>query len=159
VWRTKFQPALSYSGLNYSLFETTGSNFIENWVKSRDVKQFTDIVCMGGDGTMHLLITAIIDHHKDAFESINFGILPTGSRNALAIEVGSKKSIEGIMNIIKGKTFKADLMKVRIESQLSFATTAVSWGIVSDISEEAQHYRFLGAFRYTAVGLKKFVQK
>lgn len=159
AWQNKFQPALSYSGIRYSLFETTNSDYVENWVKSRDISAFSDIVCIGGDGTLHQLITAINKYHKAALDIISFGILPTGSRNALACEIGSRRTTEGIMNIIKAKTFKADIMQVRLESDVLLATCAISWGIVSDICEEAQHYRFLGAFRYTAVGIKKFIQK
>ncbi|CAG9326396.1 unnamed protein product [Blepharisma stoltei] len=158
VFRNEFQPALNYSGVNYTMFETAYPNFIEDWVKSQDVKQYTDIVCMGGDGTMHLLITALNKYHEGVMDSISFGMLPTGTRNALSIEIGSKTATQGIANIIKRRTFKGDIIKVMIESNCVLATTAVAWGIVSDLCEEAQHYRFLGTFRYTAAGIKRVWQ-
>src|SRR5690349_14877086 len=115
---------------------------MDEWVRTQNIKEFTDMVCLGGDGTIHLLISSMNKHYPGSINSFKFGVLPTGSRNALACELNSKFVKIGILNIIKGNSFKADLMKIKLEFDEVLATTAVCWGIVSDLCNEAQHYRF-----------------
>ena len=82
-----------------------------------------------------------------------------GSRNALACELNGKNMNTAIFNIVKCVRFVGDLMRIGIGSEEILATTAVSWGLVSDACDEAQHLRIFGAQRYNVVAFKKFFQK
>mmetsp|Transcript_2886 Transcript_2886/g.2598 ORF Transcript_2886/g.2598 Transcript_2886/m.2598 type:complete len:218 (-) Transcript_2886:301-954(-) len=159
VWDQQFQPALRFTPFRYSLFETTDHEYLEEWVQNHDIKQFTDMVCLSGDGTLHLLITAIKKYYPEFLEDFRFGILPTGSTNSLACELGARSIKQGILNIIKGYSVKADLLKIKLDSQEVLATCAMVWGVPSDICNDAQNYRFLGSLRYGVVGFMKFFRK
>lgn len=133
-----FLPALCYSPHKYHVLETSGADFIVDFSRFKDISEFTDIVCMGGDGTVQQILTAIYHANPDMIGKINIGVLPTGTRNALAVELNGKNINCAILHAIKGNTFRGDLMKVNLDSQEVLATTAICWGIISDITEEAQ---------------------
>ena len=87
---------------------------------------YTDIVCLGGDGTMLQAISAVFSYQSTLIETVNFGILPVGSRNALSCELNGKNLSKAIFNLVKGISFKGDGMKVTLNNQTLIATTAVT---------------------------------
>jgi diacylglycerol kinase family enzyme len=119
------------------------------------------IICMGGDGILHQLINAL--YRQDAL-SIPLAIIPLGSQNATACSLGGKNVYDAAFYAIKNMTVKADLFKVNLDDREIVASVAVAWGIVSQISEEAQNIRLLGTKvrprqRYTVAGIKKFLSR
>jgi YegS/Rv2252/BmrU family lipid kinase len=67
----------------------------------------TDIVLVGGDGTVNQVVGAI--HHED----VNFGIIPMGSGNGLAFSAGIPKSpFKALSIIFKGKSGYIDAFRI-----------------------------------------------
>ena len=152
-------PVLEFSLFTYDTFFSTHKDFITELIQRRDFSVYTDIVCLGGDGTMLQAISAVFSYQSTLIETVNFGILPVGSRNALSCELNGKNLSKAIFNLVKGISFKGDGMKVTLNNQTLIATTAVTWGLISDATNEAQHMRFFGAQRYNVVSFKKAFQK
>lgn len=142
-WITKI---LDYSRCYHKLYELNQKNYFENF-NPQELDDFTDIICLGGDGTMQELLTKIYTSHFE-LGKWNFGIIPTGSQNALSCELSGRSLTGALLCMVKGQAQLCDLMKVHLDNKKLLATTAVAWGLVSDISELAQSYRALGAFRY-----------
>ena len=159
VLNKSFLPVLDYSPHTYDCFVTTHQDFVDDLIHRRDFAVYTDVICLGGDGTFQQVLNGINKHQSPLMSRLNFGVLPVGSRNALACELNGKNLNTAIFNIVKCVRFVGDLMRIGIGSEEILATTAVSWGLVSDACDEAQHLRIFGAHRDNVVAFKKFFQK
>lgn len=159
VLEKKVIPVLAYIPHIYDVFTTTHPQFIDEFISRRDFSVYTDVVCLGGDGTMQQTLNAIHKYQPNLLGILKFGIVPVGSRNALSCELTGKNLNLTIFYIAKSLSFTGDLMQVSINNEVFLATTAISWGLVSDICDEAQHLRKFGAQRYNIVALKKLFQK
>ncbi|OMJ67891.1 hypothetical protein SteCoe_34829 [Stentor coeruleus] len=146
VYKNWISKILDYSGCYHKLYELNERNYFENF-DLQELGEYTDIICVGGDGTMQELLTKIYVSHFD-LGKWNFGIIPTGSQNALSCELNGRSLTGALLSMVKGKSQFCDIMKVYLDNNVLLATTAVAWGLVSDISELAQNYRALGALRY-----------
>lgn len=125
------------------------------------MNSYTDIVTLGGDGTIHLLISALYNRPdwEHIRHNVRFGTIPTGSRNALSCALGGKSTNQAMFNIIKGYSFWGDQIRVSMESKVVLSSCAISWGFVSSVADEAQKYRKFGPARYSIIGIKKFLGK
>ena len=119
----------------------------------------TDLVFLSGDGTIHRVLSKIHAKNSKILQTLNIGVLPTGSRNSLAVELNGKDLMRAVYCIARGKTFKGDLIKVKIDDEELLATCAVLWGIGADIPKEADELRSLGPARFPLVILRKLVKK
>ena len=61
-----------------------------------EIKDFTDIVICGGDGTINSVVHALRHHN------LPFGLLPMGSGNGLALSAGISKNLSRALDIIIG---------------------------------------------------------
>jgi diacylglycerol kinase family enzyme len=128
------------------------------WSKIDD--SLTDLVFLAGDGTVHRVLSEIFLKFPKFLEKINIGVLPTGSRNSLAVELSGKELMTGVFNIVRGRTIKGDLVKVRLDNEkVLLSTCAVLWGLGADIPREADELRNLGPARFPLVILRKLVRK
>lgn len=69
-------------GFVYEIVETTGKDDPENIRKHIEKHQPDTVLAMGGDGTVNIVAVELLE--KD----INLGIIPTGSANGLAFNLG-----------------------------------------------------------------------
>lgn len=95
------------------------------------------IVVAGGDGTIHSAAEGLID------SSATLGIIPTGTRNNLAFNLGIPPDIAGAVALLRqGRRLKIDAGYLRSNQVNHFFLEAVSLGIVSDLypaADELQH--------------------
>lgn len=136
---------LSYSQTPHKIFNITSPNYFESFNPS-ELSPFTHIIILGGDGTMQELLTLL--YKSGLIHNFVFGILPVGSQNALSCELTGKNLNSALVAVVKGKHSKYDLMKVTLDGEVFICTTAVCWGLVSDIAEQAQRFRAMGPLRY-----------
>lgn len=147
---------LDYCRCPYKVFEISSAEYL-NQFDMQELLDFNQIVCVGGDGTMHQLLSALSNSQN--LSNFSFCIIPTGSQNALSCELYGKSLNSALLSIVKGKKRTCGLLKVTLEDGRNLiATTAVSWGLVSEITEEAQRYRIFGPLRYDITSFFKVFQ-
>jgi sphingosine kinase len=87
------KPILNTANLEYRMFETTSGTYVDDWINGYSYSNFpfTDIICVGGDGLFSQLINAFGNHNdrSDLFK-IPIGLLPCGSQNAIACDLGGR---------------------------------------------------------------------
>ena len=67
--------------------------------------QYTGIVIIGGDGLLFQLLNRIgRDEQKEMLFKIPIGVVPGGSTNATACDLGGKNPYEACVNVIRGQT-------------------------------------------------------
>lgn len=101
------EPMLKLAKLDYHWFVTNSSTFVNDWVNMLDVNTmpYTEFVIIGGDGLFNQLINAFHNHlDSDTLMKMPIGIIPGGSTNAIACDLGGKNPYEACSNIIRGHT-------------------------------------------------------
>ena len=118
-----------------------------------------NIIILGGDGTVHLLLSYFYSIDNKFMEDICVGVVPTGTRNSLAIELNGKSVNRSLYHIVKCKTFNVDLLKVVLDDGMLISTTAIFWGIAADIPKAADDLRSLGKMRFPVAIFNKLLEK
>jgi len=99
----------------------------------KDINQSVDyIFSIGGDGTANLISQEIV--HSD----IKLMVIPCGTANDFATELGIEKNISKIITIFKHRTSKkVDLIK--INNKYMFSNGGI--GLAADVAEKVNSYR------------------
>ncbi len=93
--------------IDLHFLETTGKSDRERIAKKlRDIRP--DLaVAVGGDGTVNLLASELLN------QNIPLGIVPTGSANGMATELGIPNDVEHALDVLaKGKTKTIDQLRI-----------------------------------------------
>jgi YegS/Rv2252/BmrU family lipid kinase len=90
------------------------------------------IIAAGGDGTITRVATAIIE------TSLVLGIIPTGTRNNLAVSLGIPSSIPDAVAILRaGKKVQVDVGKANLDGETHWFFEALSMGLMSETHSAA----------------------
>lgn len=94
---------LKQKNVQFNLVETSKPGDI-NFIAQKEKNNFDRIIVIGGDGTVHELINSVGINNKI------LGVLPTGSGNDFAFNLGLNKNIKhNIETILNKKTFSLDV--------------------------------------------------
>ena len=148
-----------------SVWETRGPGDGEELASQAVRDGFSTIIAAGGDGTVLEVLNGIMNDPERA-EGIRFGVLPLGTVNVFAKELGMPASLESCRSVfLRSKTKKIDLPFARFAhadqgrckrffAQLggagldAFTIQAVNWELK----------KRLGPFAYVWAGLKVISQ-
>lgn len=112
----------------------------------RDLNNGLDMaILVGGDGTVHSMIQKF--ENKD----VKLFIIPTGTANDLAAELGLKCHYKKLINIYKnGQTKKIDLIKVNGELMASNGGVGLAQTVASRVNDYRNKFSlFQNAMKYT----------
>lgn len=133
--------------LSYEILPTLASGDYHFLEKKIDEEKITDIVVCGGDGSVNQVVHAL------AQKPVNFGIIPLGSGNGLALAANIPKNVDKALEIIfTGKPKDVDGFMVNDQ----FACMLCGLGFDAVVAHEfaLQSKRGLGA--YASLTTKKF---
>lgn len=108
------------------------------------------IIIGGGDGT----ISSVVDHF--AYANVVFGLLPLGTANSFARELGIPVSLEGAIEVIaNGRVADVDMVLINGDYFVNTATL----GLAPAIARSTPHTlkKFFGRAAYFLVGVVKFL--
>mmetsp|Transcript_19923 Transcript_19923/g.22565 ORF Transcript_19923/g.22565 Transcript_19923/m.22565 type:complete len:654 (-) Transcript_19923:130-2091(-) len=157
LYELYLKPLLNLCEIKFDYFETQSATFVQDWTKCLDFNRYTEIICVGGDGLVNQYLNGVY-HRPDRTQIIKIpiGVIPAGSQNALACSLGGKNAQRAALHILHRNTTLVDLMKISVDDATVVASTAAAWGIVSEISSEAEGMRKYGPTRYVISGIKHF---
>lgn len=128
----------------FSTYETTGKKDKERIQKK--IEDFRPDVCVicGGDGTINLVTPLLLDRH------IKLGIVPTGSANGLATELGI--SLDNALDkLFNGKEMSIDVIQLNDRFMLHLADIGLNARLVKRYKEEDRR----GFIGYTISALQE----
>ena len=143
---------LTEMSINYKISESLREKHAIELTKQLIEDGATDIVAMGGDGTINEVLNGFSN-----FENVNFGIIPSGSGNDFVNSIGIPLNVEKALDIIiNGKTKFTDYMQMDGVRGINVIGT----GIDVDILKRCKKAKiFKGKFQYLVsliVSLFKF---
>jgi YegS/Rv2252/BmrU family lipid kinase len=135
------------AGILYSIFPSVADGnytFLQSIIKEEKI---TDIVIAGGDGTVSSVVGSLLD------EDINFGIIPCGSGNGLALTAKiSKQPAKALDIIFKGKSSAIDGFIINDR----FACMLAGLGFDAKVAHEFADRPKRGLMTYAQLTLKNF---
>lgn len=110
-------------------------------------EHYTDIIICGGDGSVNTVVQDLRDMH------VNFGIIPFGSGNGLALSAGISKQPEKALDLIF--TGKADYIDGFLINN-SFACMLCGLGFDAQVAHDFAKQKTRGLLSYANQSLKNF---
>ena len=159
----KIKANLVSEGFDFDFAFTEYANHSNGLVQDAINQQFKNIICIGGDGTLHNIINGIQNQSSVASSDIHIGVIPIGTGNdwikTYNIPLGVKRAI----SIIKRGLLKSqDLGKIEFLNQDKKATyfnNLAGIGFDGFVVSKVGKYKFLGSLAYiigAVVGLFSF---
>ena len=154
------KPVLEFNSISHEMYETDSPTFIEKFVSNFKAGEvpFTEFVVIGGDGLFGQLFNAIMAHpDHELLRKMPIGIIPGGTGNSLACDMGCKDPCIAAIHVARGKTIDADMFKLDTQdTKKTFYSTAMTYGYPCEVAIEAEGMRDqFGRYRYVACGAKK----
>lgn len=120
-------------------------------MKEEDLKPFSAVIAMGGDGTMHEVINGMMDR-EDGMK-IPIGLIPGGTGNSFMHDLNCLDPQSAIRIIKEGNLKAIDLAEIKMKDGIRHAYNIVGWGISVTINNLAEKWRKVGGQRYNLAAL------
>jgi len=146
-WET-VRPIFEEAGIECDLRETKHARHATEIARQADLKQYDNVVAIGGDGTFHEVIQGL--KSRDDEESIPLGLIPGGTGNSIVRSMEIFDPKVAAQHILRGKVKYVDLMKCDTESdgETYYAMNLVGYGLGVESNVTAEKLRRLGKARY-----------
>jgi len=121
------------NGIRHAIFKTTGENDAEKIIQEISEYQPEVVFAGGGDGTVKLVAEQLLG------SEISLGILPLGSANGFATDLGLPAEIDENLKLIEhGKRQKTDAIKVNGELCLHLSDIGFNAELIKEFEREGQ---------------------
>ena len=142
-------------GIQGSFMPTTHPGHAVELVANTPLSGFDGLIAAGGDGTVFEVLNGLYKHPKA--ERIPLGLLPIGTGNAFARDLGLQPSAwrEAIDLLHRGQTREVDVGHVKSADKSYYFLNIVGMGFSVDAGVAAQKFKFLGKAAYTLATLWK----
>ncbi len=109
--------------------------------------RYDGIVSLGGDGTNFHMLNGLLKYHDPATLP-PLGIIPVGSGNSFARDLGITTTAEGIRSLIRGETRPVDVCCFLQDGKPWYFVNLAGFGFVTDVAQTASQMKRIGDFSY-----------
>ncbi len=131
----------------FELFHTVASgdySFIKEKIREHG---FTEVIMCGGDGTVNTVVQQLLD------TPVNFGIVPLGSGNGLALSAGIPKQTAKALDIVfTGRAVPVDAFSING----AFACMLCGLGFDAQVAHNFARQKKRGLLTYTRQSIRHF---
>jgi len=140
-------------GINYLINHTTHSGHAQSFIQKTDLSTYSAVVAAGGDGTLFEVVNGLMLHKAE--ERIPLGVIPVGTGNAFARELGLMPTDwqAGIDIINKRQTKTIDLGHAQTVIGSYYFVNIVGMGFVVDVGKTTLKIKKMGKSAYTMATL------
>ena len=147
----RVKPLFEAKGIELFVVETTFAGHAKELANQLNITEYDGFIGIGGDGTLHEIINGMLSRHDG--RKIPIGIIPGGSGNSYMHDLQLTDPLEAAKAIINGKTRALDTAKVEVNHIIKYSNNMIGWGLVTDVGNQAEHFRWLGTNRYTILSV------
>ena len=147
----RVKPLFEAKGIELFVVETTFAGHAKELANQLNITEYDGFIGIGGDGTLHEIINGMLSRHDG--HKIPIGIIPGGSGNSYMHDLQLTDPLKAAKAIIKGKTRALDTAKVEVNHIIKYSNNMIGWGLVTDVGNQAEHFRWLGTNRYTILSV------
>lgn len=147
----KVKPIFDTAGAELFIIETTFAGHAQELANQLDLSAYDGFIGIGGDGTLHEITNGMLSRYDG--NKIPIGIIPGGSGNSYMHDLQLTDPLKAAKAIINGKTRALDTAKVEVNHIIKYSNNMIGWGLVTDVGNQAEHFRWLGTNRYTILSV------
>ena len=147
----KVKPIFDAAGAELFIIETTFAGHAQELANQLDLSGYDGFIGIGGDGTLHEITNGMLSRYDG--NKIPIGIIPGGSGNSYMHDLSLTDPLKAAQAIINGTTRSLDSAKVEVNHVVKYSMNMVGWGLVTDVGNKAEHFRWLGTNRYTILSV------
>ena len=147
----RVKPLFEAKGIELFVVETTFAGHAKELANQLNITEYDGFIGIGGDGTLHEIINGMLSRHDG--RKIPIGIIPGGSGNSYMHDLNLTDPLKAAKAIINGKTRSLDTAKVEVNHIIKYSNNMIGWGLVTDVGNKAEHFRWLGTNRYTILSV------
>ena len=129
------------------VFYSERPGWFMDFIAHGDLGKYDGLVVVGGDGTIHEVVNGLMKSGQGLH--LPLGIIPGGSGNAFADDLGVKNTTQAVHQIVSGNMHSMDIMRISQGDTVSYAFNIIAWGIASDVNIRAEKLRWFGNSRYS----------
>jgi YegS/Rv2252/BmrU family lipid kinase len=129
------------------VFYSERPGWFMDFIAHEDLGKYDGLVVVGGDGTIHEVVNGLMKSGQGLH--LPLGIIPGGSGNAFADDLGVKNTTQAVHQIVSGNVNSMDVMRISKGDTVSYAFNIIAWGIASDVNIRAEKLRWFGNSRYS----------
>ena len=144
-------PLLESSNIELNIIETTFAGHGRELANQLDFEGYDGMIVIGGDGTMHEILNGMLTRMDG--NQLPIGLIPGGTGNSFMHDLELTNPIDAAKVIVSGQTRKIDIAEVKINHVTKYAFNIIGWGLVTDIGNNAEKWRWLGESRYTLLSI------
>lgn len=148
---------------DYQLVVTEFSKHSITLVHDYVDKGFKDIICIGGDGTLHNIVNGIMSQSKVPSHTIHVGIIPIGTGNDWVKTYNIPTNIHAaIKTILRGNLLCQDIGKITFTAQRSnpvYFNNVAGIGFDGYVVSKSNLFKYLGSCSYflgALIGLSSY---
>jgi diacylglycerol kinase (ATP) len=147
----RVKPVFAAADIELDVRVTDQSGHARRIAREFDAAAYDGLCLIGGDGTVHEVVSGLIERTEPA--AIPLGIIPGGTGNDVARHIGANSPLDAAGRIVAGRTSPFDVARVESGGQIDYCVTLVGWAGVADINCKAERLRLLGPSRYAIAAL------
>ncbi len=147
----RVKPLFEAKGIELFVVETTFAGHAKELANQLNITEYDGFIGIGGDGTLHEIINGMLSRHDG--HKIPIGIIPGGSGNSYMHDLQLTDPLKAAKAIINEKTRALDTAKVKVNHIIKYSNNMIGWGLVTDVGNKAEHFRWLGTNRYTILSV------
>ncbi len=117
---------------------------------------YDGLCAIGGDGTMHEMVNGMLSR-EDGLK-IPIGLITGGTGNSFMHDLDCLDPIVAAKRIVTGRLRDVDIAKVDANGEIIYGFNIVGWGLPTDITIQAEKYRWLGSQRYNLAAVIEVVK-
>jgi len=152
----RVKPLFEAKGIELFVVETTFAGHAKELANQLNITEYDGFIGIGGDGTLHEIINGMLSRHDG--HKIPIGIIPGGSGNSYMHDLQLTDPLKAARAIINEKTRALDTAKVEVNHIIKYSNNMIGWGLVTDVGNKAEHFRWLGTNRYTILSVVEVLQ-
>lgn len=125
-----------------------------DFLQKEDLTQYEKIIIFGGDGTMHEVTNGI----AEKIDTPPLLLFPCGGGKALNHDINNLTWESSIQKFHQNNTKQIDIFKVQFPNaptteKMLYGFNIIGWGLVSNINQTAEKFRWLGSLRYSIAAI------
>ena len=143
----RVEALLRHHGIDHRLFVSSYHTHALDIARRLTPANYDGIVSLGGDGTNFHLLNGLLKYHDPATLP-PLGIIPVGSGNSFARDLGICNTADGIRALVRGETRPVDVCSFCQDGQPWYFVNLAGFGFVTDVAQTAHRLKRCGDFSY-----------
>lgn len=143
----KVRPVFEAANVTLEIHETERAGHARELARELDLTGLDGFCAIGGDGTLHESMNGMLERNREA--RVPIGMIAGGSGNAFMETVGLLDPMDAATAICSSPPRSIDVARVETAEGITHVCNIIGWGLVTDIGERSERYRWTGTSRYT----------